>query len=370
MKVLELFGEPISHGGEEAFVINMLEHIDRSNLQIDFLTPYYCDNPFYQNIVEKAGGKVIALNLPFNPGGLRTSIIKPVNQFLKGNEYDVVHIHSGSISILALGSAVAKHNHIKRIIVHSHCAAEKKTIKHRLVKLFSSPFMFHCPTDYCACSQAAGECKFSRRIAKNKLIVLKNGVDLDQYSYHINRRQEIREGLHISPEEFVVGHVGRFSYQKNQEFLISIFDEFKKIRKDSKLMLIGTGDDMDKIKKQVEVLDLSEDVLFLGTVNDVFNYMQAMDVLAFPSRFEGLPIVAVEAQAAGLPVIASDAVTGSVKLTDAVEFLSLNMEPKLWADRISQLATLQRKSDTESIRKHRYDIKQTAGEVRALYTRA
>lgn len=369
MKVLELFGEPISHGGEEAFVINVLEHIDMTDLQIDFLTPYYCDNPFYQDIVEKRGGKVVALNLPFNPGGFRTSIIKPLNQYLKNNEYDVIHIHSGSISILALGAAVAKRNHIKEIIVHSHCSAEKKTMKYRLVKLFSTPFMFFCPTDYCACSQAAGEWKFPRLIAENKLIILKNGIDLDRFSYNLNQRQEIREALHISPEEFVIGHVGRFSYQKNQEFLVSIFREVKKIRSDSKLMFVGDGENMDKVRDQIDALGFNDDALFIGTVNDVFYYMQAMDVLAFPSRFEGYPIVTVEAQAIGLPVIASDAVTDSVKLSNAVEFLPLSIEPKLWADRICQMTTLERESNTESIRNHGYDIKQTADEVRALYMR-
>ena len=52
-RVLEIFGEPISHGGQESYVINILRQIDTKQVMIDFYTPYYCDNEEYVKIVEK-----------------------------------------------------------------------------------------------------------------------------------------------------------------------------------------------------------------------------------------------------------------------------------------------------------------------------
>lgn len=366
MKVLELFGEPFAFGGQEAYIINVLQHIDMTDLQIDFLTPYSVDNENYKKIIEEKGGKITAFNLPFNPGGLRFSIKKPLNRFLKENHYDVVHIHSGSISVLALCSAIAKKHHVKKIIVHSHSAGEKKTLKNTVTRLAAMPILAHCPTDYCACSVLAGEWKYSRRIVNKKLRILNNGVDLNKFAYNAAKGKEIRQKWGISDESFVVGNVGRFCYEKNQSFLVNVFAEVKKIKPDSKLMLIGIGDTQDSIREQVNTLGLQNDVIFVGAVNNVYEHLWAMDVFALPSWFEGMPIVLIEAQAAGLPAVVSQNVTSDAKLIDEVTFLSLEETPAVWAEAICKMPRPDPAS-SETIAKKGYDIVGTSAAVRQLY---
>lgn len=366
MKVLEVFGEPFAFGGQEAYIINVLQHIDMTDLQMDFFTPYFFDNDHYRRIIEEKGGKIIALDLPFNPGGLRLAVAKPLSRFLKENAYDAVHIHSGSLSILAICAAVAKRRGVKKIIVHSHCAAEKKTMKYRAVRLATKPFMACCPTDYCACSVLAGEWKYSKRIVKNKLRVLNNGVDLDRFAYNGEIGRSIRQKWQIADDTFVVGHVGRFSHQKNHAFLVEVFAAVKKMRPNSKLMLVGAGELEGEVRAQVQALGLQEDVIFVGTVSNVHEHLWAMDVFALPSRAEGLPIVAVEAQAAGLPVVASDAVTEETKLTDSMSFLSLSDTPERWATALCE-ATASKTSPAQALAEKGYDVASAAASVRALY---
>ena len=141
MRVLEITGEPISSGGQEMFIINVLRHINMEGLRIDLLTPYYCDNDVYRNDVEKRGGKVTCLELPFNPGGFRSNIIKPLFYYLKTNRYDVVHIHSGSITVLSISSLIAWFCGVKKIIVHSHSTGTSKNLKYLLTKFFSVPWL-------------------------------------------------------------------------------------------------------------------------------------------------------------------------------------------------------------------------------------
>ena len=93
MKILEVFGEPISNGGQESFVFNLINHMEKTNLEIDALTPYYCDNSYYETMIKDNGGKIITLDVKFNPGGNRNTIKKPLNDFFQKNMYDVVHIH-------------------------------------------------------------------------------------------------------------------------------------------------------------------------------------------------------------------------------------------------------------------------------------
>ena len=66
MKILQIFGEPIANGGEESFVMNMYECIDKKRLQFDLFTPYYCENVNTKKKIESYGGKVIVRNKRFN----------------------------------------------------------------------------------------------------------------------------------------------------------------------------------------------------------------------------------------------------------------------------------------------------------------
>ena len=180
-----------------------------------------------------------------------------------------------------------------------------------------------------ACSKEAGEWLFGN----TQFIVLNNGIDVSKYVFNQNIREEYRKILGFS-DELVLGHVGRFSNQKNHNFLIDIFYEIIKINKKSKLILIGTGELENEIKEKVESLSLKEKVIFLGARADVNKIMQAMDVFILPSLFEGLPVVGVEAQASGLPCIISDTVSKDVKITDSVLQISLSLPPEEWGKKL------------------------------------
>lgn len=365
MKVLELFGEPISNGGQESFVFNVLDHMDLKNVEIDALTSYSCDNEFYKNIIENKGGKVYTLELPFRPGKSRFNTFIPLIDFLKKNKYDVIHIHSGSISILALGALASYLCRVNRIIVHSHCASDKSTFKYRLTKICLSPILDFCPTDYFACSKIAGEWKFSKRIVRDKMKLINNGVDLEKFKFSTVIRKKIRKELNIKDETIVIGHVGRFSYQKNHEYLIECFLRVEKILPDSLLILIGQGENQKFIKDKVENLGLKNKVCFLDSVNNVCDYMQAFDLFLLPSHFEGLPIVGVEAQASGLTVIVSDNVSEELRITNNILFLPLEME--LWVRKIVEYANQKRANPIKEIQDAGYDVNIIANELQHLY---
>ena len=365
MKVLEVFGEPISHGGQESFVFNVLQHMDLSDLEIDVLTPYHCDNEHYRKILEDLNGHLYALDIPFTPGKSRGNIFVPLKSFLQEKDYDVVHIHSGSISILALAALAAKICKIKTIVVHSHCAGERKTIKYRLTKAAMTPLLDRCPTDYCACSVEAGKWKYSTKIIK-KLVVLKNGVDLDKFCFSEKTRKQMRMDLGLDNEDFVIGHVGRFSYQKNQEYIIDLLKLIKPIIPRSKVLFIGSGETMEQIKLIVKENGQEDDVLFVGNVNNVQDYLQTMDLFVLPSRYEGLPIVGVEAQAAGLHVITSTNVSKEMDITSQVEFIPLENIEK-WVNAIEENRNGIRMNTRARIIQAGYDINTTAIELKKIY---
>lgn len=367
MRILEAFGEPISNGGQESFVMNVVTHMDLSNKTVDLLTPYYCDNEHYKNKIESLGGKIFTFNKPFLPGKSRFNICEALDDFFKKNKYDVVHVHSGSISILSIFSYYAKKWGTEKVIVHSHCSIENFTLKNKILKFVFGLLMKNNVDQYCACSRLAAKAKFTDDIVNEKVVILNNGIDLNKFKYDEFVRNKLRKNLSIDNDTFIVGHVGRFSYQKNHDFLIDIFLEIQKVIPDSKLLLIGSGELCDEIHKKVKVVGIEEKVLFVGNVNDVHNYYQIMDCFVLPSRFEGLPIVGIEAQASSLHCYVSSNITEEMNITSLVKNIDLNKSAQHWANEIVVCNKMQRGNVENDIRKARFAIENLASEVEAMY---
>ena len=365
IRVLEAFGEPIADGGQEAFVFGVMDKMDMTGLTIDCLTAYDCRSEHYKTLVKKLGGKVYALNLPFAPGKSRENIRKPFAEFMRRHHYDVVHIHSGSISVLAIMAAVADKAGVKKVIVHSHASGDKDNIKHKILRLMASLSMRRHVDVYCACSREAADWKFARKYA-DRAVIIKNGIDTERFAYRPKKRLEMRSRLGLE-RSFVVGHVGRFTKEKNHEFLIDAFEKVAEKDPAAKLLLVGAGDEMGMIKTLVKNRGLNDRVIFTGSVANVEDYLQAMDIFVLPSLFEGLGIAAIEAECSGIPVIASDNVPGDIKLTDHVRFISLEAGKDAWANQIISHKDENRAERSEGIIRAGFDINQTAKNIRALY---
>ena len=367
VRVLEVFGEPISIGGQESYVMSALTHMDLSEIKVDMFTPYYCDNKGYVEFIESRGGKITEGQMPFVVGGTRREIIPIFERYLKTNNYDVVHIHSGSISVLAYYARVASKSGIKKVIVHSHSSGIKENIKHILIKLYASRLFIKYATDYCACSVEAARWKFPASILP-KVKILNNGVDLEVFKFKPEVREKLRKELEIDNETLVLGHVGRFTYEKNQVFLLDILKMYieKHHTGRIKLILVGDGNELVRVKDKAKKLGLSKNVLFVGASNNVSNYMQVFDVFLFPSLYEGLGIVGIEAQATGLPVIASTGIPKTMKVTDNVKFISLD-EPERWCSSIKSYNCYRTLSAGSLVKAKGFDLYDTSKIVKQLY---
>ena len=363
MRILEITGEPILHGGQENFIYNILENINNSNLQFDVLTPYNCDNEKFKNLIRNKGGDVYELRLEFRPRKSRRLLYKPVLNFLRDRKYDAIHIHSGSISVLAYEALAAERAGIKKIIVHSHSTGTKG-IRHTLIQTAFSHLLKKCPTHYMACSKEAGEMKFPRSV-QDDVTVVKNGINLNQFKRNNEVGKALRERYGISDTSFVIGHVGRFTAEKNHEFLVTVFNRLHKQLTDSYLMLVGEGELFDHIKSKVDSLGLNNSVIFTGVVDNPQDYYNAMDCFTLPSLYEGFSFVTLEAQANGQPCVVSMGVPEAVVLTDLVYRLELDEEK--WADHLATLRGKGTKDNTEVLRESGYDISLSAALIERIY---
>lgn len=368
VKVL-YFVDRLLRGGIQTFVYENIKHMDRNKVQIDFLllddgNKYEMEDDLKElgcNIYKLKGMWINKITDFFKYGKMLDEF------FSKNNDYKVVHLHSSSKNYLVL--KYAKKYNIKVRIAHSHNIdfQTKNVLKKFMGDFLKIPLRIYA-TDYFACSEIAGEWLFGKKIVKSdKFKVVHNAVDLEKFKFNNEIREKIRKELNVDSDTLLIGHVGRFTQQKNHDFLIDIFNEIHKKNQNIKLLLIGTGIKENDIKEKVKNLNLQDSVIFEGFKTNVAEYMFAMDIFLFPSKFEGLGLVLIEAQATGLPCYTSkDVVPTEAKVSNLLEYISLADSSVEWA-KIILTNTNKRLDCSDSIKVANYDILQTSNFLYKFY---
>lgn len=275
-----------------------------------------------------------------------------IKNIIKNGKYDIIHVSQGYRGLLMI--FYAKKYGIKVRIAHSHMAYIPESIKEHVVRKISTFFVKRYATHLFACGKDAAIWMWGREAyTSGKVHIMTNAIDTERFKYSEEKRDKIRAELRLE-DKFVIGNVARFSYQKNHEFLIRVFAEVKKIRKDAVLMLIGRGELEADIKNQVSVLGLNNSVIFMGVRNDVPEILNAIDVFVLPSRYEGLPVTLVEVQANGLPTLVADTVTKEIYINNNVAYLPLNVN--CWVGAICRSIKTRINNNSELVKNAGYDI--------------
>ena len=333
--------------GLETMLMNYYRNIDRDKIQFDFLTHRPEKSDYDEEIVSLGGNVDYAPRLyPQN----YPAYFKWMKNFWKEHpEYRIVHSHIDAMSYLPL--LTAKEAGIPVRIAHSHNTSIDRDFKYLLKQYFRS-YLTKVANYYMACGEEAGRFLFGNK----KFKILPNAIEAEKFIFSQEVRMRKRDELGLNGK-FVIGHVGRFSYQKNQKFLIKIFEQIHLKRQNAILILVGVGEKEKEIRKLVKAKNLNKYVLFLGKRNDVNELYQAMDVFVMPSFFEGIPVVGIEAQFADLPCVFSDKVPKEVKFNNNISFISLMASAEKWASQIVGKEYVSRGINKMEIKNSRYNIK-------------
>lgn len=352
IRILEVVND-MHRAGLETMLMNYYRNIDRDQIQFDFLThrPYDSD---YDQEIRSLGGKIY--HAPRLYPQNYPAYFKYMKIFFENHpEYKIVHSHIDAMSYLPLKAA--KKAGVPIRIAHSHNTSIDKDFKFPL-KVYFKHQIPKVTNYYAACGQAAGEFLFPGKDFK----FIPNAIEPDKFLFNEQTRKEYRAKLGFTDKNFVIGHVGRLSYQKNHKFLIKIFDEVHKKEPNARLVLVGVGEKEKAIRKQVNELHLNKYVQFLGNRSDVANLYQAFDVFVMPSLFEGIPVVGIEAQFSGLPIVFSDKVPQEVAFTDQCNFVSLDAPMEKWVNLV-----LNEKRTSNDIVDNLYNIKIAVNILKKYY---
>lgn len=360
-------GKSVS-GGVAAFLKNYCTIIQDKNIHFDFLALRNQCFEVYREDFESMGSTLYCLNLQSNGIKRALQLIYQLKNFLQNHSYDIIHINLGSFFPSLCCAIAGKLAKINIIIVHSHSSGLYSRKKRIFANIFK-PLLMFTGTKYCACSLVAAQNLFPKyAIAKGKITIIKNAVDIEKFKYNSDIRIIKRKELKIG-NELLIGHVGRFVEVKNHSFLIDVFARLKSMISNIKLILAGEGELKFDIQKKVENLGLKDSVIFLGHKTNIYEYLQAMDIFILPSTVEGFPISALEAQASGLPCYISDNISHEIKLCRTCKYLKLSNGSKSWAKTIyDDIPNLPERKDTSwEIRQAGYDLKDNVKTFISLY---
>lgn len=363
IKILNL---PIgsAYGGITRYFLENWKYINKEKFQYDVVTMQ--NNLEYERELTENGTKVYHM---CRAEDNKEQFIKEAEEILD-NGYDIVHIHT-SFWKSFIFEECAKRKGVKKIIIHAHntdvsrtdnmILLDKMRKQHNVVKERINP---NIATDYWACSWEAADWLYGDKISRNNIKIVIDDIDIDRFCYDPSIREEYRKVYNLN-SKYVIGHIGRFTYQKNQKFLIDVFNVVHKIRENSVLLLEGIGDRKDEMVNYVKLLELQDDVIFMEKRKDVECLYQAMDVFAFPSRYEGLGRVLIEAQTSGLQCFSSDKVPQIAKVTDNISYLPL--EKECWINALLNLEEYTRKDMSAQVKLCGYNIKENIKKLENLY---
>ena len=359
-------------GGLETYLMQQFRHLDKSKITYDFVNITAEDDIVFKQEILEAGSHVYGvMSRHSNP-------IRHYWQWLKllhkiGKNYKVIVLNSNGMTYV-FPLVAARLFRIPMRVIHSHNSGfeQKIGLARKAIIVMNKILLKWGATDYFACSKIAGEWMFGEN---TKFTIIPNAIDINQFKFNQEVRDNKRKELNIPSDYVVIGHVGRFTYQKNHDFLIDIFNEYHKLVPNSILLLIGDAVEdssfLSRAHEKVSKYGLAEQVKFLGMRSDVPDLMKAMDCFILPSHFEGLPVVGIEAQASGLPSFFSDVITDELKITNLAQYEPLLESPRVWAQKLAETnVRVKREKYCDEVGLAGYNIETSVKNISNLYLKS
>lgn len=351
-------------GGAETFIYNSTIHSDKDKYQYEFLI-HGEEACVFQDEINKFYNGEAKFYFVSRYKSQPVKCLRELHQFFKenGSKYKYIHIHTG-LTAEILYCFPFCWIYKNKIILHSHYSGDLNKKQNLLFRPLANLLAYK----RLACSTAAADWLYGKKYAKTA-IVINNGIDTERFRFDEKKRSEIRKKYNLE-EMYIIGCVGRFSYEKNHEFLVRVFYELKKKKKEAKLMLVGTGELETDIRDLVKKLNLEDDVIFTGVQQEIDKYYSAFDCFVLPSKIEGLPIVGIEAQSSGLPCVFSTGIPEQVLITDKSMQKRLSDGKVRWAETINRLASANdsdRRRYADVVNEAGYGINNTVRELEKVY---
>lgn len=294
VRILHLIVE-LSIGGAQSALLRLLKHLDRQRFEPQ-VACYYNGDGVVARQIRANGIPVIDLGMS---GKYRIDAFWRFYRLLRTQRPTILHTWMFHANIS--GRLIGKLAGVPLIISSERTMGQegifRRWVDRSTVGLTNSVV--------CVSQSVSRFAQDTIGLPVSKLTVIPNGIDLDQYDQLLSQG-EARGKFNLPKEALIVGAIGRPRPVKGYLYLVEAFARLADTYPAACLVFIGNGPDRPNLIDKVRSLGLEDRVIFLDDQTDIPGLLPAIDILAVPSLYEGMPNVVIEAMAAGVPVVATN----------------------------------------------------------------
>lgn len=298
IKILLVLGR-LDFGGIQNHVLDIIRYSDRERFQFDVCEMATEPGALEQQAREMGAG-IFQCSLRVNPQSFCSRFFR----LLRKGKYDVIHVHRHDISALpvltlALCCGIKKrivHYHNKKLTMPRTCRSVADIWRNKVIRLMAS--------DVCACSSYVLRSHFGVNAqSKSGLNVVYNGVDLDRFTVGVSDRNSFRRELGIPEDVVLIGNCSRMDVQKNPLFFVDVARGVLSQNSQVRFLWVGEGPLSAQVQERINQSGFSDRIIVVPYRHDMPRVLAGLDILFFPSLWEGFSLLLLEAQAAGLPCV-------------------------------------------------------------------
>jgi len=303
VKICHVIGDS-QFGGGSKIVGRLAECAKTEGWDVSVLTT----NPAFSGVLKEAGINVIDLDCIWRDINPYRDLqgLKKLTDFFRANHFDLVHTHTSKAGFV--GRRAAYKADVRAIIhtvhgfsFHEHSGRLPLVVYSNLEKLAAG-----------WCDRIVTVSNFHKQWAlelgigsPGKVLAIPNGIP-DVVPVSNSQRREIRRGLGLASEEFVILSAGRLAKQKGLEDLIEAAVILRDLGEFAfRILLPGEGPLETVLADKIRMLGLGDQVELLGFRSDIAELLIGSDCVALASIREGLSISLLEAMSAGKPIVAT-----------------------------------------------------------------
>lgn len=360
MRKILIIAAKLYIGGAEKVAADIGFYADPKKYEVHYVV-FGSDVGAYEPELEARGCRIF--HIP-EPSESYSAYIQNLKRLILTYRYDVIHAHTMfNIGWVMLAGRLYG---VPVRVSHAHSALdEKRTLAGRVYEAFMRLLILTCATDYVACGVDAGRRLYGKRAFRRRGRLILNGIDTRRFAFDGKKRDAFRKELGLS-DQFMIGHAGHLAEVKNQVYLLDLMPEILKKRQDAYLLLLGEGEDRPILEQKIRELHMEQHVFMTGNVRNVQDYLNAMDVFAFPSLYEGMPLSILEVQANGLPCVISDRVPKDVFQTALLLPLKLD-DRAAWVDAICRSERKESDKYADILRSSGFDTETSMSKIYRIY---